>query len=70
MVAIFVMDTKVRVIALEDNGELSHKVDASVGEWDILEFYYNEKLVYYYVHRNAYNTDSHLTSKFQYILYP
>ena len=25
--------------------ELSHEVDAIVGEWDILEFYYKGKLV-------------------------
>ena len=42
----FVMDTEIREIALEENNELSHEVDANVGEWDILEFYYKHKLVY------------------------
>ena len=46
MVAIFVMDTEIREIALEENDELSHEVDAIVGEWDILEFYYKYKQVY------------------------
>ena len=46
MVAIFVMDTEIREIALEENHELSHEVDAIVGDWDILEFYYKDKLVY------------------------
>ena len=46
MVAIFVMDTEIREIALEENDELSHEVDAIGGEWDILEFYYKDKLVY------------------------
>ena len=46
MVAIFVMDTEIREIALEENDELSHEVDAIVGEWDILEFcIYKDKLV-------------------------
>ena len=35
-----------REIALEENNELSHEEDAIVGEWDILEFYYKDKLVY------------------------
>ena len=34
------MDTEIREIALEENDELSHEVDAIVGEWDILEFCY------------------------------
>ena len=46
VVAIFVMDTEIREIALEENDELSHEVDATVGERDILEFYYKDKLVY------------------------
>ena len=46
MVAIFAMDTEIREIALEGNDELSHEVDAIVGEWDILEFFYKDKLVY------------------------
>ena len=47
MVAIYIMDTEIREIALEDNDELSHEVDdAIIGEWDILEFYYKDKLVY------------------------
>ena len=33
-----------REIALEENNEL--EVDAIVGEWDILELYYKDKLVY------------------------
>ena len=38
MVAIFIInDTEIRDI---ENDELSHEVDAIVGEWDILEFYY------------------------------
>ena len=37
VVAIFVMDTEIREIALEENYEPSHEVDAIVGEWDILE---------------------------------
>ena len=37
MVAIFVKDTEIREIALEENDELSHEVDAIVGEWDILD---------------------------------
>ena len=45
MVAIFVMDTEIKEITLEENDELSHEVDAVVGEWDILEFYYKDKLV-------------------------
>ena len=32
VVAIFVMDTEIREIALEQNYELSHEVDAIVGE--------------------------------------
>ena len=44
MAAIFVMDTEIREIALEENDEFSHEVDAIVGEWD-LEFYYKDKLV-------------------------
>ena len=46
MVTIFVMATEIREIALEENDELSHEVDANVGEWDILEFYDKNKLVY------------------------
>ena len=34
------MDTEIREIALEENDELSHEVDAIAGEWDILEFCY------------------------------
>ena len=41
MVAIFVKDTEIREIALEENDELSHEVD-------ILEFYYKDKLVKLY----------------------
>ena len=40
------MDTEIREIALEENDELSHEVDAIVGEWDILKVYYKDKLVY------------------------
>ena len=40
VVAIFVMDIEIREIAFEENDELSHEVDAIVGEWDILEFCY------------------------------
>ena len=36
-------DTEIRDI---ENDELSHEVDATVGEWDILEFYYKDQLVY------------------------
>ena len=46
VVAIFVMDTEIREISLEENDELSHEVYAIVGEWDILEFDYKHKLVY------------------------
>ena len=46
MVAIFVMDIETRETALEENYELSHEVDAIVGQWDSLEFYYKDKLVY------------------------
>ena len=42
VVAIFVMDTDMREIA----HEFSRVVDAIVSEWDILEFYYKDKLVY------------------------
>ena len=47
--AIFVMDTEIREIALEESDELSHDIKWMlyiVGEWDILEFYYKDKLVY------------------------
>ena len=67
MVAIFVMDTEIREIALEENDELSHEVDAIVGDWDILEFYYKCKLV---TNMCIEMSDSHLTSKFKYTLYP
>ena len=39
------MDTDIREIALEENYELSHEVDAIVGELDILEFYYYYSII-------------------------
>ena len=40
------MDTEIREMPLEENDELSHEVDAILGEWDILEFYDKDKLVH------------------------
>ena len=39
------MDTEIWELALEENDELSHEVDAIVGEWDILEFYYYYSII-------------------------
>ena len=39
------MDTEIREIDLEENDEILHEVGAIVGEWDILELYYKDKLV-------------------------
>ena len=53
------MDTE--KIASEENDELTHEVDAIVGEWDILEFYYRKN---WFTNTCIKLTDSHLISKF------
>ena len=45
VVAIFVIVTDIREMALEENYELSHEVDAIVGELDILELYYYYSII-------------------------
>ena len=54
MVAIFAMDTEIREI--EENEELSHEVDAIVGKWDIVEYYYKDKMVYMCIEVSKSNT--------------